>query len=295
MQDRLKILDCNRKNILGLPDGALKLWLTYYMNEDDDNESWISIPEIEAQTGMGRTSIVKWTAFLRKNKWLIDTGKTAADKLLARGRMPSSNARQVKVFRVDDPTSSKHEPAELSPLYSGTSSFSEPATSSIVEPKVYCSGSGSGCASNLLPSLLPISFHSESIQRGQEEALDEGGKAKPQNPNQKPSVVGTKEEKPKTKKPREFPDGTPWPKNFDNLDNVKRTELILAHTAPPRCNSILDDGSAFCTQPSVGKHQSRYRNGKYGPPSHCCALHMKQAKQLDYQRENRVSDRLAAL
>src|SRR5208282_4102861 len=106
MRDRLKILDCNRKNILGLPDGALKLWLTYYMNEDDDNESSITIPEIEAQTGMGRTSIVKWTAVLRKNKWLIDTGKTAAAKLLPRSRMPSTNAHQVRVYSVDAPTSS---------------------------------------------------------------------------------------------------------------------------------------------------------------------------------------------
>jgi len=148
MRDRLKILDCNRKNILGLPDGALKLWLTYYMNEDDDDESWISIPEIEAQTGMGRTSIVKWTAFLRKNKWLNDTGKTAADKLLARGRMPSSNAHQVKVYRVDDPTSSKNELL----------------TSSEVELKVYSYGSGSGSASNPLQVPVGVPIQSESTQ-----------------------------------------------------------------------------------------------------------------------------------
>ena len=221
MRDRLKILDCNRKNILGLPDGA-KLWLTYDMNEDDDNESWMSIPEIEAQTGMGRTSIVKWTAFLRKNKWLIDTGKTAADKLLARGRMPSSNAHQVKVYRVDDPTSSKNELL----------------TSSEVELKVYSYGSGSGLgfasASNPLPDSLPI--HSESNQQAKNGSALEEIKATPkpqpktQTPRESvsmPNGMGTKsepkEEKPKTKKPRAFPDGVPWPENFDRLTNAERT------------------------------------------------------------------------
>jgi hypothetical protein len=272
MRDRLKILDCNRKNILGLPDGALKLWLTYFMNEDDDNESWLSIPEIEAQTGMGRTSIVKWTAFLRKNKWLIDTGKTAADKLLARGRMPSTNAHQVKVYRVDDPTSSK----------------SELVTSSEVELKV--SGSGSGFASNPLPDRLPVS--SESDQRGKGgsllEEIEATPKPKPKTQTTPESGTGTKG---KTKKPRAFPDGVPWPDNFDRLTNAQRTEMILAHTPPPPCNSYLDDGSAPCPEPSVGKHQPQYRNGKYGSVSHLCAYHLKQAQQADYERKfDRLED-----
>jgi len=290
MRDRLKILDCNRKNILGLPDGALKLWLTYYMNEDDDDESWISIPEIEAQTGMGRTSIVKWTAFLRKNKWLVDTGKTAADKLLARGRMPSSNAHQVKVYRVDDPTSSKNELL----------------TSSEVELKVYSYGSGSGSASNPLPDSLLI--HSESNQQENSgSALEEikaTPKPKPKTQTRRESVsmpngMGSKsepkEEKPKTKKPRAFPDGVPWPKNFDRLTNAERTELILAHTPAPLCQAILDDGSDFCTEPSVGKHQQQYRNGKYGDWFELCAHHMRQARQRDYERSMEITDRLEDL
>jgi hypothetical protein len=292
MRDRLKILDCNRKNILGLPDGALKLWLTYYMNEDDDNESWISIPKIEAQTGMGRTSIVKWTAFLRKNEWLIDTGKTAADKLLARGRMPSSNAHQVKAYRVDDPTSSKNELL----------------TSSEVELKVYSYGSGSGSASNPLQVPLGVPIHSESNQQAKsgsplgEIKATPKPKPKTQTPRESvsmPNGMGTKsepkEEKPKTKKPRAFPDGVPWPKNFDRLTNAERTELILAHTPPPQCQAILDDGSDFCKEPSVGKHQQQYRNGKYGDWFELCAHHMRQARQRDYERSMEIMDRLEDL
>ena len=107
MRDRLKVLDCNRKAVLGLPPAAFKLWMTYYMNEDDSQESWMSIPELEAQSGLSRHTVVDKTEYLLRTGWLVDTGKTAADKWIQMGKTPTHGSYQVHVYRVDDPTSAK--------------------------------------------------------------------------------------------------------------------------------------------------------------------------------------------
>src|SRR5260370_2703862 len=95
--DHLKLLVCDRKAVLGLPDGAFKVWMCRYMMEDEDKESWLSLPEVEAQTGQAHPTCVKWHKFLVWHKWLGDTGRTAADKLLGNGRLPSTSAYQVPV------------------------------------------------------------------------------------------------------------------------------------------------------------------------------------------------------
>ena len=79
MSDRLTVLDCSRKAILALPNAAFKLWMCYWMNEDDEQESFVSQPEIRIQTTMGITSIVHWTQWLVRHGWLVPTGKTAYD------------------------------------------------------------------------------------------------------------------------------------------------------------------------------------------------------------------------
>lgn len=104
MFDRIAILDKNRKALLTLPDGALKLWMTYWMNEDEWQESFVSQTEIQTQTGQSRPTVTKWTDYLVRHGWLLDTGKSAFDKLLALGRTPSANSKQVPVYKVDDPT-----------------------------------------------------------------------------------------------------------------------------------------------------------------------------------------------
>jgi hypothetical protein len=104
MTERIAILDKNRKALLTLPDGALKLWMTYWMNEDEWQESFVSQTEIQTQNSQSRPTVTKWTDYLVRHGWLLDTGKTAFDKLLALGRTPSANSKQVPVYKVDDPT-----------------------------------------------------------------------------------------------------------------------------------------------------------------------------------------------
>jgi hypothetical protein len=110
MAEHLKVLDCDRKAILLLPPAALKLWLCYWMNEDEENESYLSLGELEDQMDMrmSRRSIITWTKWLLDKGWLVEIpGKTAADKFLQRGKPATRGAYQIKVFRVDDPTKCK--------------------------------------------------------------------------------------------------------------------------------------------------------------------------------------------
>lgn len=230
MRDRLKILDCNRKNVLGLPSGAFHLWFTYLMNEDDENESWLSIPEIEAQTGMGRTTIVKWTAFLRKGRWLVDTGKTAEDKLLAMGKVPSGNAHQVHVYRVDDPTSSE---SELK-VYS------------------YDSGSGSGCSSS-------SGYQSHSDAWPSSTSVSHGRTAEP--PAEKQKAEPKPEPTPKSKPVRRAKDGTEFPPDFFSWpDNSKRIDWLCLHDPsfkPIRTLADVQGKRLLKTEQEINQEYSR--------------------------------------
>lgn len=102
-----KLLDCDKKALLCLPPQAVNLWLAYFMHEDMESESFMSLPTIMELTGWSRRSIIDWTAWLVARGWLVDTGKTAADKWIAMGRVPTRGAWQVHVYRavqLDSPT-----------------------------------------------------------------------------------------------------------------------------------------------------------------------------------------------
>ena len=57
MSHKLKILDADRKGILRLPNGALKLWMCYWMNESVGQESWLSLQTITKQTGLTKPTV----------------------------------------------------------------------------------------------------------------------------------------------------------------------------------------------------------------------------------------------
>jgi len=214
MNDRLKILDCSRKAILALPSPALHLWMCYYMNEDDAQESYMSLDEVESQVDarMSRRTIITWTQWLVSKGWLVDTGKTAADKFLQRGKTATRGAYQIRVYRVDDPTSAKSALVNTS-VNKDNFTSAKPAPVQIAH-KVSCSSSGSDSLSSSNP---PSASDSESA------AAPRGGreKVKSEDQNLKP--------KPKTKT-RHAAAGTPWPEGFDyKWDNVQRTNWLKDH------------------------------------------------------------------
>lgn len=135
--DRNKILDCDRKGVLKLPSGALHLWLCLWMNENSTQQSYMSLKEIQRQTGMDRKTIVKWRRYLVQHGWLVQTGETAADMYSKATR----GAHDVLVYRVDDPT--KGNSGEI-PL---TEDGKIPAGGECLHPKNSTQDSGSVSAS----------------------------------------------------------------------------------------------------------------------------------------------------
>jgi hypothetical protein len=211
MAEHKKILDCDRKTVLGLPSAALHLWMCYWMNEDDDQESFVSIAEIEAQTPLSRSSIIRWTHYLLRKGWLVDTGKTAADKLMARGRTPSRGAHQVPCYRVDDPASKGFlQVSNLNQCQSDTSLKNTPVS---MTHKVSGSGSGSGSDSGFCSS---APTPADNARGGEQEEEKGNGKTKTQTNGKTKTGAAA--------------DGTPWPEGFDSKwNNLQRTNWLKLH------------------------------------------------------------------
>jgi hypothetical protein len=208
VKDRLKILDCNRKAVLGVPDSPFKLWMTYYTNEDDEQESWMSIKEIMAQTKMGRRNIIRSTQYLLSHKWLIDTGRTAADKWIAMGKTPTVGSYQIKVYRVDDPTKG---------LVTNQTPDAEMSLGSNLSPK----GSGSGSTS----------FSGSDFDSIITKPVAPAGKEKRKpKPKPTPGLSGVSANQVKTGKAKtvKLKDGTevPMPEGFDSWSNADRANFI---------------------------------------------------------------------
>src|SRR5271157_1700009 len=98
MKDKLKVLDCNRKAVLSLPHGAFKLWMCYYMHENDVQQSYVSLRRVQKVTGLDTKTIMKWQRWMLERGWLVDTGETAADMY---GDEATGGSRRVPVLRVD--------------------------------------------------------------------------------------------------------------------------------------------------------------------------------------------------
>lgn len=60
-----KVIDCQRKGILGLPSGALHVWLTYWMHESEDSECYLSTRTLAAITNIDRNTVMKWQRYGR--------------------------------------------------------------------------------------------------------------------------------------------------------------------------------------------------------------------------------------
>jgi hypothetical protein len=228
------VIDCDRKALLRLPSGALRLWLTYYMQERDSQESWLSLRKIQEIMGMSQPTIIKWQRYLKENGWLVETGETAADKY----SNPTPGAHKVPVVRVDDG-------AKVSLPPKGGAKVSLP-------PKNFSKASSSGSA-YASPSESRCSYQSDSesgsglIAAHLLEAAE--AKAKPKatatESSSEPSLVqpvqsslsaGAVPAKPPCrplKDKRVAKDGTPWPENFDSLSQPDKVCWLMEHDPTP--------------------------------------------------------------
>lgn len=235
MTDRLAVLDKNRKSILALPSAALHLWMCYWMNEDDEQESYMSLDEIEEQMDyrMSRRSIITWTKWLVRGGWLLEIpDKTAADKWLQRGRPATRGAYQIEVYRVDDPKKGS--------LCQTLAS----AQSAPVQFAHKVSGSGSG-SSSVSHSGSRSATEATSSSESDEEACV------PHPPNEKPNL------EPKTKNRKPKP-----PKGFDSWSLEDRLAWSQAKRGTGEGNA------SAAPQPPLSAKQTE--NQKATPTNLCC-------------------------
>ena len=223
-----KVLDCQRKGILGLPSGAVHLWLAYWMHESEDNESYLSTRTLAAIMNVDRNTVMKWQRYLMANGWLQLTGGSAADKY----EKPTRGASKVPTLRVDDPL--KGSLAEkISHDERGGIIQPEGGGNLIggkIQPKVSGSGSVSSSRCVTVPATTPAgaiampphgeTFSLRSNDEGQnQEQNQEPNQNQKQNPVRSASAV-----KPQLKQSPKY--DSPFPAEFDAWSVLARAEWV---------------------------------------------------------------------
>jgi hypothetical protein len=223
-----KVIDCQRKGILGPPSGAVHVWLAYWMHESEDNESYISTRALAAITKMDRNTVMKWQRYLIANGWLKLTGGSAADKY----DNPTRGASKVLTMRVDDPL--KGCLAEKISREKG-GGIIQPAgggnlTGGKIQPEVYGSVSGSSSRCVTVPSSAiamaadETNFSLRSNDEGQNQKQNqEPNQNQEQNPLRSASAV-----KPQLKQSPKY--DSPFPAEFDAWSVQARAEWVEAHS-----------------------------------------------------------------
>ena len=227
-----KVLDCQRKGILGLPSGAVHLWLTYWMHESEDNESYLSTRTLAAIMNVDRNTVMKWQQYLLANGWLQLTGSSAADKY----EKSTPGASKVPTLRVDDPL--KGSLAEkISHEERGGIIQPEGGGNLIggkIQPKVYGSGSVSSSRCVTVPATTRAmsvamsssreTFSLRSNDEGQnQEQNQEPNQNQKQNPLRSASAV-----KPQRKQSPKY--DSPFPAEFDAWSVLARAEWCVSHS-----------------------------------------------------------------
>jgi hypothetical protein len=95
-EPKLKILECDDKDVLRMPSGAVHLWLFYRMYADQLEESYFSVRTIAGILGQDTKTVIKWQEYLINCGRLIKTGEVAANRY----SRPSRGSHQVPVVRV---------------------------------------------------------------------------------------------------------------------------------------------------------------------------------------------------
>jgi hypothetical protein len=229
-----KVLDCQRKGILGLPSGAVHLWLTYWMHESEDNECYLSTRVLAAIMNVDRNTVMKWQQYLLANGWLKLTGGSAADKY----DNPTRGASKVPTMRVDDPL--KGCLAETMDHEEGEGVIQPESGGNLIggknQPKVSGSVSSSRCVTvrdTTPPVAIPMSSHAEtfSLRSNDERQKQEQnqGQNQKQKQNQKQYPLRSESAvKPQLKQSPKY--DSPFPAEFDSWSVLARAEWVEVHS-----------------------------------------------------------------
>jgi hypothetical protein len=232
-----KVLDCQRKGILGLPSGAVHLWLAYLMHESEDNESYISTRALAAVTNMDRNTVMKWQQYLLPNGWLRLTGGSAADKY----DNPTRGASKVLAMRVDDPL--KEDLAEKIGHEGGGGIIQSEGggnlSGGIIQPKVYGSGSRYGSSSRCVTApALPITM--PACGKNAEVKNQAPNQNQKQNPERSARITKPQPQLKQSPKLKQSPTlkqspkyDSPFPAEFDAWSVQARAEWVELHFVKP--------------------------------------------------------------
>ena len=214
----IKLLDCDRREVLKLPSGAVHLWFTLYMVENEFNESYCSTRTLAKMMNVNKDTVTKWMNYLMETGWVVNVGATAADRY----SNPTPNAHQVPVVRVDDPTkrpkpSDANPTNEGSPIKPGTNQKC-PNVSTVrkIRTKVVvvgCSCSGVDCTGKCDMSHVVNSPSPKETKDKTEKPKTLAAPAPPQSATRKKAAK----------------DGTPYPPDFDSWTNLARCAWLEQH------------------------------------------------------------------
>jgi hypothetical protein len=165
---RYKLLDCTRTGILKLKGTLLQVWLACYMCENDNQQSWLSIPKLMELTGLSEHTVIDARRYLISIGAIRDTGHTANIMY----ENPRQGAYTCKVLTVDDPAKVA-PPAKLAAPRNKRAAKSAPAKVAVPPVKVAGKGSvsGSGCGS--LSDSKESNSTSDSLSEDSESTLSD--------------------------------------------------------------------------------------------------------------------------
>jgi hypothetical protein len=253
-----KVLDCRRRGLLKLGT-ALAVFMAYWMHENGLDEAWPSTETVAKEVGLKERQVKRLRRKLMNQGWMVQEGGYASDRYYT----STPGARQVPVYRVDDPSKnvkndmgvrdseisnttekknsknvknvqkagvSKMTPKDSSSLSgygSGSTSKSPSGSASVIDTPLRGGKAGlfSGRTETADPSLdlLP------DTQKQKSPPVPNGGEAAPSPVAQPPSP---KFKVDKNGKVKLAPDGTPYPAYFDSCvsGNPGRTAWVYFHT-----------------------------------------------------------------
>ena len=210
----IKLLDCDRREVLKLPSGAVHLWFALYMVENEFNESYRSTRTLAKMMNVNKDTVTKWMNYLMQTGWVVNVGATAADRY----SNPTPNAHQVPVVRVDDPTK-RPKVSDTNPIKEKCPKFSTVRKTRTKVVVVGCSSSdvdGICNMSHVVNSPSPKETKSQT-----EKPKTPGASAPPQSAARKKAAA----------------DGTPYPLDFDSWTNLARCAWLERHKDKSRIES----------------------------------------------------------
>lgn len=219
---KYKLLDCDDRELLRMPDGALKLYMFYRMCGDEMEESFYSLRGISAITGQDKNTIMKWRDYLLQHGRLVETDETAADRY----KKATRGAHEIPVMRVSENF-----------IQENAKDDGEKVSENLTHPKIQTKVYGSGSSS--VSSSLSIGGMAGSRSTNPPRALAEKAEEKTQTENPKP----------KTR--RAAKDGTPVPLDINSWSLEERLAWSREHNGTGVGPSARPRGEEAKPKPKV--------------------------------------------